>query len=287
MPVEEDVKIPFPPRDPVQCVLMAKDTEGLSHTPSLIFTHGAGGTVKADAVRNFAHGFAKTFPILCFQGPMNLKSRVKIFGAVVEDRKALRCLGGRSMGARAAIMAATSETTHLVLVSYPLHNGKEIRDEILLNLPDTVKVFFVSGDRDSMCDIGRLQDVRRRMKCRTWLLVVEGADHGMNTSPKAATREIGEKTGEIGAEWLENSDENATESKLVWNVDEGKARWSGWSAESVVLSSEEISGRVKANSPRSSKGEKRANPAERDLDGAVQDGKDAKRKPSKRRKRKQ
>ena len=83
------------------------------------------------------------------------------------------------MGARAAVMAATTETTHLVLVSYPLHTDKEVRDQILLDLPESVKAIFVSGDHDNMCDLDRLEAVRSNMKRRTWRVVVQDADHGM------------------------------------------------------------------------------------------------------------
>ncbi|KAE8448611.1 hypothetical protein EG329_009036 [Mollisiaceae sp. DMI_Dod_QoI] len=81
-------------------------------------------------------------------------------------------LGGRSMGARAAVMAAKErreeEVRCLVLVSYPLHTGNgDVRDEILLEVEEGVKVLFVVGDRDAMCDL-------ERMKARSWRVVVQG-----------------------------------------------------------------------------------------------------------------
>ena len=83
----------------------------------MVFTHGAGGGLQAPAVANFVSGFANVMPIVCFQGNMNLASRTKMFEAGCEDQGYAKCLGGRSMGARAAVMAATEKTTHLVLVS--------------------------------------------------------------------------------------------------------------------------------------------------------------------------
>ncbi len=133
------------------------------------------------------------------------------------------------MGARAAVLAATEVTTHLVLASYPLHTAKEIRDQVLLDLPEFIKIIFVSGDRDEMCDLERLEDVRKKMKCTTWRVVVQNADHGMNVKPKAGTREVGKKTGEIVAMWLKSSDASLRESKISWNADEETAQWSGWS----------------------------------------------------------
>ena len=285
MPADKGTEIPFPPKSPIQCVLTAKDTKSLAQTPSLIFTHGAGGTLKADAVVNFTNGFAQTFPMVCFQGNMNFKSRVKMFDAVIEHQKAPLCLGGRSMGARAAVLAASSETTHSVLVSYPLHTDKETRDQILLDLPESIKVLFVSGDRDAMCDIQRLQSVRRKMKCKSWIVVVEGADHGMNMKSGVATQKVGEKTGEIAALWLEGCDENARGGRVVWDVDGAKVQWSGWVKESINGSSDEGPTPAKEQSPRTAKGGKRVNVAEKDPDESVEDAADAKRKPQKRRKR--
>lgn len=84
-----------------------------------------------------------------------------MFGAVTdhqEEEGGVSGLGGRSMGARAAVMAANSKDggmNHLVLVSYPLENGKGIRDEILLGIGEGVKVrdFMTCFDReDHLCD---------------------------------------------------------------------------------------------------------------------------------------
>lgn len=133
------------------------------------------------------------------------------------------------MGSRAAVMAATKETTHLVLVSYPLHTTKDVRDQILLDLPSSIMVLFVGGDSDNMCELKRLKAVRQKMKCKTWQVVVKGADHGMNLKPKAGTQEVGRMTGAIAAAWLKNTDEHLTEGTISWDADRATAQWSGWS----------------------------------------------------------
>lgn len=133
------------------------------------------------------------------------------------------------MGARAAVLAATENATHLVLVSYPLHTAKETRDQVLLDLPVSVKVLFVSGDRDEMCNLERLEEVREKMKCKTWRVVVQNADHGMKVKPKAGTQEIGRMTGDVVAMWLKASDVNTSEGRIEWDADKERARWSGWS----------------------------------------------------------
>ena len=241
---QRSLEVSFPPKAPIQCLYSAKYIGDLHWTkPDLIFTHGARGTLQSEAIANFIHGFvslASRPKIFCFQGNMNLKSRVNMFAAVVESRGArhghgvkasLISLGGRSMGARAAVMAATKETTHLVLVSYPLHTDKEVRDQILLDLPESVKAIFVSGDHDNMCDLDRLEVVRRNMKCKTWRVVVQDADHGMNVKPKAGTQDVGRKTGEIVADWLDNCDEELREGRISWDPEAEIAQWSGWSLE--------------------------------------------------------
>lgn len=232
---QRSLQVPFPPKPPIQCVYTTKDASDVAGTDvALIFTHGAGGTLQSDAVANFTHGFAshsRQSSILCFQGNMNLKSRVKMFSEVIASDlnvKTPRCLGGRSMGARAAVIAVTKNSSHLVLVSYPLHTAKETRDQLLLDLPASIKVIFVCGDRDEMCDLERLEEVRRKMSCKTWRVVVEDADHGMNVKPKAGTQEVGRKTGDVVAMWLKASDANPREGKIVWNTDEETAQWSGW-----------------------------------------------------------
>ena len=233
---QRSLKIPFPSRSPINCVYTTKIVGDLGRTDAaLVFTHGAGGTLQSDAITNFTRGFSshsRQSSILCFQGNMNLKSRVKMFNEVIASNSLLhtpRCLGGRSMGARAAVMAAMENTTHLVLVSYPLHTARETRDQVLLDLPASIKVIFVSGDRDEMCDLERLEDVRRKMHCKTWRVVVENADHGMNVKPKAGTQGIGKKTGDVVAMWFKSSDLSLREGKVSWNPDEETAQWSGWS----------------------------------------------------------
>ena len=241
-PAQRSLQVPYHPKPPINCLYATKDTAGLACIDAdLVFTHGAGGTLQSDAVANFTRGFASHSPqssILCFQGNMNLKARVKMFSEVMAsdlNAKIPRCLGGRSMGARAAVMAATETTTHLVLVSYPLHTAKETRDQVLLDLSASIKVIFVSGDRDEMCNLERLEEVRGKMQCKTWRVVVENADHGMNVKPKAGTREVGRKTGDVVAKWLKSSD-NCREGNIAWN--EEMAQWSGWSLEKKSVQSD-------------------------------------------------
>lgn len=231
---------------PIACTLNSPDDMHDSHdekkrgwrecpNPALLFTHGAGGDLNSDAMLHFRLGFALQLPILCFQGNMNLKSRVKMFNAVVEAQTSPTNLGGRSMGARAAVMVASGSTHRLVLVSYPLHTAKDLRDDILLALPPSIKVIFVSGDRDSMCDLHRLEQVREKMKCKTWRVVVKDADHGMKLKPSAGSADVVRKSGEVVAAWILQSAEDATEGNISWDQQKG-AIWSGWCSEALSTS---------------------------------------------------
>jgi predicted alpha/beta-hydrolase family hydrolase len=198
----------------------------------LIFTHGAGGTLSADAVVNFCTGFSEYLPVLAFQGSMNLKARTKGFHACIEEvhssqetaqkrkpkernRRKRMLLGGRSMGARAAVIAASehlAEQDHeqedmsiqLILVSYPLQGPKDdLRDQILLDLPESISILFIIGDKDAMCPFDLLNETRSKMVAKSQVVVVRDADHGMNIKPASATKEVGESTGRVAAWWVE------------------------------------------------------------------------------------
>ena len=264
--MEHQLEIPFTSK-PINCIRYSKggtkaeQSDRTADNPSLIFTHGAGGTLNSDGIANFAKGFAKSSSVLCFQGNMNLKSRVKMFSAVMENQESAACLGGRSMGARAAVMAATTDTKMLILASYPLHTAKETRDQILLDIDPAIDVLFIEGDMDDMCDLERLEEVRKKMKCKTWLVVVKGADHGMNIKPKSASAEVVSMTGELAAQWVQERDETRRKGTVNW--DEG-VKWSGW-AQDVPKETEKV--KTSAKAPREqSKTAKRKKPAPSDRD---------------------
>jgi len=210
-----------------------KETKDKEHfaTPSLVFTHGAGGGIETPAIAEFAEGFASIDTALCFQGTMNLKSRVKSFHAVIENQDWGLALGGRSMGARAAVMTANEygKTEALVLVSYPLVSEKgDVRDEILLEISKNIEVLFVIGDGDKMCPLDRLNEVREKMKATSWLMVVKGADHGMSVKPKSATEHFVRETGKVAAQWLKRKDSKKLEAAICWNDEAGEAAMTAW-----------------------------------------------------------
>lgn len=206
-----------------------------SDSTTLIFTHGAGGGLENPATKLFAEGYASAndASITSFQGTMNLSSRVKSFEAVLshlqaEDPKRRFALGGRSMGARAAVMlAATHEgIKKVVAVSYPLTSPKgDMRDQILRDLPADKEVLFVAGSQDSMCDLEDLRKLMGKMKAKSTLLVVEDADHGMSLGLTRLGLTKGKKedviarvrreSGRWAASWVEDSESVAD----GWRID--------------------------------------------------------------------
>jgi predicted alpha/beta-hydrolase family hydrolase len=159
---------------------------------------------------------------------MNLASRVKGFNACIEHMKEKEevervVLGGRSMGARAAVMAGTEVLKDknkmellLILVSYPLQGPKNVRDQILLDLPATARVLFIAGDKDAMCPLDMLEEVRGKMEAKSQVVVVHGADHGMNVTPKKFVREIGEDTGRVAAAWVGGDVDMSGMESQIW-----------------------------------------------------------------------
>lgn len=171
---------------------------------------------------------------------MNLKARTRMFPTVRDhDKKQGKAettvaFGGRSMGARAAVLAAQADESInvLVLVSYPLIGpGGAVRDRILLDIRPDVDVLFISGDGDSMCDMARLTALRAKMKAKTWMVVVQGADHGMNlkggAKMKKATEEVTRETGRIAARWIGGRDEEHKDMVLRWNGEKAVGGWGG------------------------------------------------------------
>lgn len=164
---------------------------------------------------------------------MNLQSRVSTFQAVVEHEDTQPALGGRSMGARAAVLTAQQPqygVKALVLASYPMVGAQkgDSREQILLDLPERIDVLFIVGSNDSMCDIKHLRTVMQKMKARSWVVEVKGADHGMSLKQKAGVQPIRKETGTIAAHWLLERDESKRHSSLSWSGADSKVVSTGW-----------------------------------------------------------
>ncbi len=234
--VSASFSIPFESKE-IICQRYPSHSSKPFSPPVLIFTHGAGGGIANPATSLFATGFGQDeeSSVVCFQGTMNLPSRVKTFHAVIEHEKAEKAaLGGRSMGARAAVISMKEKSVKegkLVLVSYPLvGQNREVRDKILLEIEEGVQVLFVSGDGDNMCDLKQLAGVRKKMKAKSWLIAVKGADHGMSLKPKEAVEKMRQYSGEAAARWVkdEGREDGKTECVLRWDAHGKKVVDEGW-----------------------------------------------------------
>lgn len=209
------------------------ERRGQGAKPALVFTHGAGGGIANPATSDFASGFGEVSPIVTFQGTMNLQSRIKTFNAVIEHEKFDLALGGRSMGARAATITAAQDdrkTKALVLVSYPLVGGKnnDEREQILLDLDGSVDVLFVTGSKDAQCDLAMLEKTTEKMKAKSWIMTVEGADHGMSWKWKNSVQVMRRRTGEVAAEWLKSRKPGERRYELSWSEEEESLFCTEW-----------------------------------------------------------
>ncbi|KAI4684215.1 hypothetical protein J4E81_009095 [Alternaria sp. BMP 2799] len=239
-------------KKPIECHQYTPTSSPSTPPPTLIFTHGAGGTLSADAVVNFCTGYSLSLPVLAFQGSMNLQARTKGFHACIDELNSSQStaqkgakedtsvsktllLGGRSMGARAAVIAASEYLAslddkeaeeldlQLILVSYPLLGPKEdLRDQILLDLPESVRILFISGDEDAMCPIDTLNDTRDKLTAQSQLVVVTDANHGMHVVPASRTKAVGEETGRLAARWVQGE---LMDDEVFIDELEGEEEW--------------------------------------------------------------
>ncbi|XP_024862667.1 testis-expressed protein 30 isoform X2 [Kryptolebias marmoratus] len=167
---EETVKVPFGTKflDAAFCFPAAvhKDV----HT-AVVLTHGAGGDM------NFTHlDYLKTLQ----------KFTVKH-----------TFLGGRSMGCRAAAALARQlrdesedAVQGVICLSFPLHPPGQThthrqRSEDLRMLPEGVRVLFVSGTEDNMCDRDLFDGVLKDMKAQAEVFWLQGGSHGLTVKGRS------------------------------------------------------------------------------------------------------
>ena len=208
----------------------------------LVLTHGAGGNHRAAAMNYLQAGSLSSMPVLRFSGPMNLKARTKQFRTACEQVKTttekLSIVGGRSMGARAALALrnASPDLVHprVLLHSFPLVGQRaddKSREQLLLDAASDTQILFVTGSGDNMCPIQKLNEVRKRMQAKSWLIVAENANHGMDVKGgKKATEAVGIRIGELVGEWLLSEDLDVEKTEASISYDKGKVVWSDWRA---------------------------------------------------------
>lgn len=142
------LNVPFRKVAPFQCLYSAKyigDTYW--GEPALVFANGPEVAEDTDTIVSITRGFvglSSRPALLFFQGKGDLDTTAHMFDAIFKNGRLLahenvylspNRLGGRGIGAIAAARAVTEETTHLVLIGYPLRTEGGARDEMLKELP--------------------------------------------------------------------------------------------------------------------------------------------------------
>jgi formamidopyrimidine-DNA glycosylase len=162
--------------------------------PLLLFAPGAGAPSSSEWMRRWARRLERLGRVVPFDYPYmrDGKKRPDAHDALVAAHAAALeaarsghegpvVLVGKSMGGRIGChLALEQPVAGLVCLGYPLvgaGKSKPVRDEVLLAL--RAPVLFVQGDRDPMCPLDRLADVRARMKAPSSLFVVENGDHSL------------------------------------------------------------------------------------------------------------
>ena len=131
--------------------------------------------------------------------------------ARLEGRRIPLVVGGKSMGGRVGAQLVTDgvlDPDAVLLFSYPLHRpGMEglVRAEPLAGV--RAPILFVTGTRDRMCRVELLDKVRRGLRARTTLHVVEGGDHTLDTGTLdlAERARVHAELAEVARAWLGRS----------------------------------------------------------------------------------
>lgn len=113
--------------------------------------------------------------------------RAAIATAVGPKARGKLVLAGKSMGSRVGCHVAVDgvadlgrRPSALVCFGYPLVSAgkrRDVRAEILERT--RTPILFVQGDRDPLCPLELLAEVRARMTCASVVHVVEGGDHSL------------------------------------------------------------------------------------------------------------
>lgn len=172
----------------------------------VLFAPGAGAPSTSPWMQAWARRLAAVGPVVTLDYPYMLAGKKRpdplprLLAAHREALAAARAahpglpvvLAGKSMGSRVGCHLAAEDpaaAVGLVCLGYPLvgQTGK-VRDEVLLAL--RTPALFVQGTRDRLCPLDHLARVRRRMKARTALHVVDTGDHSLEVT-KAHTKATG------------------------------------------------------------------------------------------------
>ena len=183
---------------------------------TLVWAHGAGGTMNHAHVVGAAEGFAAAgietyrfnFPYSDAgrKAPDKQEKLEACYWGVAktaEESADRLFLGGGSMGGRIAshIVAGGFPAAGLAFQSYPLHppgKPERLRTEHLARI--AIPMLFVSGTRDTFAS-GDLLDLAVKELPTATLHRIEGADHGLKVKGRTQKDVIGEVVSTI-SEWI-------------------------------------------------------------------------------------
>jgi predicted alpha/beta-hydrolase family hydrolase len=171
-------------------------------TPFFVFAHGAGAPSSHPWMRRWANKLETIGPVSLFDYPYMKEGRKRpdpLPKLIAAHREALAdarraysgpaILIGKSLGARVGCHLALQEAVAAVVcLGYPLCGGGDptkLRAEVLRAM--SAPVLFVQGTRDRLCPLDLLEGVRREMKTKNELYVVEGGDHSLQVSKSQLT----------------------------------------------------------------------------------------------------
>lgn len=187
---------------------------------TIVLGHGAGAPLDSDFMQFFAEGLAgEDTRAIRFNFPYMERGRrspdkqpiaEQTFREVAEGFATQRLvLGGKSYGGRIAshVAAAGLDIAALVFLGYPLHppgRPERIRDAHLHDV--SCPMLFVEGTRDPFCPLDTLEEVRKKVRAPTDLVVIADGDHSLKVR-KSSGRTTEQAWSEAVAairEWLED-----------------------------------------------------------------------------------
>jgi uncharacterized protein len=172
---------------------------------AFLLAPGAGAPSSHPRMRTFARLLGSIGRVEPFDYPYMIEGRKRpdpLPKLVAAHRAALAALrkshdgpivlAGKSMGGRVGCHVALVEPVEAVIcLGYPLCGAgdrSKLRDHVLLELK--TPAMFVQGMRDPLCPLDLLEAVRKRMRARSTLHVVDGADHSLLV-PRTTLKALG------------------------------------------------------------------------------------------------
>ncbi|MGD9332930.1 MAG: dienelactone hydrolase family protein [Desulfobacterales bacterium] len=205
------VRIPIERQRFVEGRLDIPDNDAGAKHSAVIMAHGAANDMHEPLLQHLAQGLCRAgFLSMRFNFPYRTEGRQRpdaqrvLESAWLDTVGWLRkqnkfpldrvVVGGKSMGARVASQLAGAgklEADGYAFWGYPLHppgRKNQLRDAHLDGIRQSI--LFVSGTRDTFCDMSLLQGVVARLGRRATLEIVENGDHSFRLPKSSDTPQL-------------------------------------------------------------------------------------------------